>query len=437
MNALISFFLRDKAFAVLLVLALTLRLAFVFVHQRPLISDERDYHQLAVSLLETGKYGIGGAPTAYRPVGYPALLAATYFLFGPHPIVIKIFQAIVDTFIALILSLLVPPHHPKQQILACGFWAFYVPAILYTNVVLSETIFTFAITLLCFTMIKSDFRSTRVTFAIGIFFGLITLIKPATLFFLFTIVVLLPFVRVPVRRTIVLLIGSCIILLPWLMRNYVALGSFTLVTSTGINLLIGNNPAATGAYTANIPSAILQGATTEAQVSRIATDYALAYVQANPGQFLINGVKKLAHLFSSEGALLVWSFYAESETTGKPFATKYATLPLPVVFLTNISYMITLLLGTSGFITLAGRDRQWWFVGAFLFSWLVIHVVFFGGSRFHFPLMPFAALYASNVLVNARQMFSQHSSAHRFVIFGTVLFFLSVWITEFLIVVRN
>ncbi|MCI0560468.1 MAG: hypothetical protein MN733_18430, partial [Nitrososphaera sp.] len=62
--------------ALLLLLAgLALRVALVSFHQRPIISDEKDYHRLAVSLSTTAEYSNNGVPTAYRPIVYPAFVA--------------------------------------------------------------------------------------------------------------------------------------------------------------------------------------------------------------------------------------------------------------------------------------------------------------------------------------------------------------------------
>ncbi|HWP83299.1 MAG TPA: hypothetical protein VNN76_11665 [Bacteroidota bacterium] len=64
---------------------LILRIAAIAFHQRPLISDEREYHQLAVNLVQTREYVLNGLSTAYRPVGYPAFMSGIYHAAGPNP----------------------------------------------------------------------------------------------------------------------------------------------------------------------------------------------------------------------------------------------------------------------------------------------------------------------------------------------------------------
>ena len=64
------------AFATLLALRAATSLAI----DAPLISDFKDYHDLAVGVLNGGPWIQDG-----RPMGYPLLLAAAYGLAGPHP----------------------------------------------------------------------------------------------------------------------------------------------------------------------------------------------------------------------------------------------------------------------------------------------------------------------------------------------------------------
>ncbi|MGH2568759.1 MAG: hypothetical protein ACRDGA_10490, partial [Bacteroidota bacterium] len=81
-----------------------LRVFVIVAHPRPLISDERDYHQLAVNLLSTGTYGFDGVPTAYRPIAYPALVSAVYAIAGAQPLAVKLLQALLDSLTALLLA---------------------------------------------------------------------------------------------------------------------------------------------------------------------------------------------------------------------------------------------------------------------------------------------------------------------------------------------
>lgn len=83
--------------AVLVLLALLVRLGFFLVVAHPEArqgafhlldeTDEIDYHRLASTLVETGKYRLfaEGPPTAKRPPGMILPLAALYALFAPSP----------------------------------------------------------------------------------------------------------------------------------------------------------------------------------------------------------------------------------------------------------------------------------------------------------------------------------------------------------------
>jgi uncharacterized membrane protein len=66
-------------------LGLSLRLLFLLVFQPEPISDFADYHELAASIAAGDGYAVHGVPTAFRPVGWPALLGLLYTLTGAMP----------------------------------------------------------------------------------------------------------------------------------------------------------------------------------------------------------------------------------------------------------------------------------------------------------------------------------------------------------------
>jgi len=414
---------------VILIVGLLLRVGFVLLHQRPLISDERDYHRLASALLKTGTYGDDQIPTAYRPIAYPLFIAGVYAVFGENPTAVKLLQSAIDCLTALVLFFLVGNSRPKVQLAALSAWIFYVPAILYVNFLLSESVFTFLlVTAILFLERGALQRGGTATLA-GCLLGVLTLMKPAMFLFIIALSVIMPLIVVPLRRYKFVVLGALLVIGPWVVRNYLALGKATLATNGGINLLIGNNPNATGAYNSTFPEDVLKDAQNEVMADEQAYAYALDYIIKNPARFLALGSKKLAHLFSSEGGLLVWSFHPTPEDTAERYALKYASLPLPLIILVNLPYVAVLLLGILGLLS-SRIDTLWWLVICLLACWMITHFIFFGGSRFHFPLMPFLAISAASVARNVREVLAQLSRTKKTVLIALVAGLITVWTAE-------
>ena len=427
--------LFSRQVILLLVVGLTLRIVFIALHQHPLISDERDYHKLAVSLATTGSYEYDGVSTAYRPFAYPALMSLVYLLAGEQPIVVKILQALFDLMSAILLYLILEKENERARTIALGLWCFYLPAVLYTNLLFTETIFTFLLVACCYAVIHYKIGTTKDALLTGGFLGILTLMKPGMLLLIILLPAALLFARISLRKYSFVLIGAALVLAPWVIRNYVVLGKPTIITNGGINLLIGNNPNATGGYTVKFPENIFTEAETEIQADESAFRYATEYILNNPTTFVVNGVKKIAHLFSSENGLLVLNFHENPEEPSERFSVKYASIPLAIVILVNLAYMSILLLGILGLFN-SQRDMLWWFVVVLIAYWLVTHVVVFGGSRFHFPLMPFFALFASLVIPNIRQAFQKLTTIQKSAFGILVVSLCSIWVAEIYTVIN-
>ncbi len=419
----------------ILIAGLALRALFITFHQRPLISDERDYHQLSANILSTSSYGYNGQATAYRPVAYPVFVAGVYWIAGEHPLAVKALQILIDLGIALLLFSLLRIESEKSAVVAAALWCFFPPAILYSNFLLTETVFTFSLLFVYAFIVKTRLAKPSHAIIAGCLLGVLVLLKPAMLLFVTALAPLMFFTGVELKQYKFVVVGTLVVLAPWLWRNDRALGKVTIATNGGINLLIGNNPNATGAYSVSFPDEILQGAKTEVEADELAYRYGIAYIEDHPTEFVFNGFKKLAHLFSSEGGLLVWSFHDNPEDPSERYALKYASVALWLNALVNIPYAFILIVGLFGFVT-SKRDLRWWIFFGLLSCWIATHVVFFGGSRFHFPLLPFFALFAAMILPNFQKTIQNSLPIHKGVFGILLLGLLAIWTAEVLTITR-
>ncbi|MBI3585526.1 MAG: glycosyltransferase family 39 protein [Ignavibacteriales bacterium] len=173
---------------IILAIGLMLRLSVIAFHQRPLISDEKEYDQLALNLSTKGTYSYDSAPTAYRPVGYPAFVGAIYYIIGHHPVAVKILQTFLDVLTALLLFHLLSEFSERTRVIGAALWALYPPAILYTNFLMSETLFVFLLVVSVVILKSLDSRPSLFIFFLGALLGILALIKPNFIVFLVAVV---------------------------------------------------------------------------------------------------------------------------------------------------------------------------------------------------------------------------------------------------------
>lgn len=135
-------------------LAAGLALRLFFICHFPFYSgDTKFYEELARNWLGHGVYGlyVRGTLTAVdmRVPGYPAFLAAIYFVIGRSARVVMVAQAFVDLATCVLVALIAARMAPVSRRAAAGTAALWMAALCpftadYTAVVLTETLATFS-----------------------------------------------------------------------------------------------------------------------------------------------------------------------------------------------------------------------------------------------------------------------------------------------------
>ena len=414
--------------------ALAIRLLYLCLNPKPLVSDEMDYQNLASGLVSHLSYATDSVPTAYRPVGYPAFVSLIYFVTGIKPVAVKIVQAVLDSSIVFFLPTMVETQSEKARLLVGATWALFPPAILYPNTLMSETLFTVILVAAAWLFVhRSGLTGGRLL--LGIVTGFLALIKPATIILLAGLIVADSVLTKSWRFALVAVAGFAIVVLPWTIRNWMVVGEPVIATNSGVNLLIGNNPDANGSYTSKVALREADPSMDEGSRDRFAFRQAVAFIASHPGTFFVNGVKKYAHIVSSESYLLVSQFGEGSPDGGVSLARRYAGVPLLAAILVNGTYAGILVVGWLGLVA-SSKSRLRSFVVSLLVTFLLTHLVTFGGSRFHFPLMPFFALFAVQGASHARVLFRGLSGPKKTLFLLVLSSFIVVWGVEAVIVFR-
>lgn len=234
------------------VLALLIRLPVIFAilaapSRAIMASDCLQYLTLARNLATLGVFSLSNAPPfvaeIVRTPGYPVFLAG-FLLWCPNDcaVPIVIVQAILGALIAPSVTLLGTYLLSER----CGKLAgiLYalapIPAIM-AGFIYAETLF--AALLMAGVLLLVLYRDIRLTALSGAILGLATLSRPIGLMVI-PLFAAYPLLTTPLReawkRSLALVVGASLLILPWMGRNAYHYGVFKLSTISDINLYYYN-----------------------------------------------------------------------------------------------------------------------------------------------------------------------------------------------------
>jgi 4-amino-4-deoxy-L-arabinose transferase-like glycosyltransferase len=400
----------------LFALALGLRLLLVLILPQQPHSDAAFYFDRAVGLVSGQGYSEGGHPTAFWPVGYPALLAGSMILFGKSlagPVILNLAAAAATLGLILWFGRRVGGSEAGARI-AGLLYALYPASIVYTGETMSETAYS-AIAMAAFALLIARRHRWPWLLAAGLLFGLATLVRPQTMFFPAGALVALAIVfrdfrwKDAVKAGLLVYLALAAAVLPWSIRNEIVLGAFVPVsTNGGVSLLTGANDLATGDHFdwADGPLWRASGIPYDQRIERqVALDrrfraMAKDWIRAHPGRYLMLGVKKAAFLWRKDSDAFWMLEYSY------PAAGPAVTV---AQWVNQLYYMALLALAAFCFAAatrgVLRREEEEARLGLLLcmpiFATLLAFV-FTGQVRYHFPAMPFVIVAAGWTLMRLR-----------------------------------
>lgn len=464
-------------------LALIPRLLFVaLTGQAPLSLDEIEYDRIAWSLSSGEGYRwYFGMECTYRPPVYPAFLAAIYWIAGPDYYVARIVQTF---FIATqsVLTYLIGRElfNRKVSLFAGGVVALYLTLICFSVTLMSENLFISLMlgVVLFFLKLHNNPKMSYVIGA-GIFSALAILCRPS---FAPLIVLLMPwFFWRSKSLTLSLKKFACfllIIVVPvsgWIYRNYLVTGEVFFIDSrAGYNLYIGYNPRSPGNFHMSSASDMLyqhidntinavapdlsraQGqrlfrqelrahktrekysyeqydiskAPGDVWFDKWGKEQALTFIKQNPWDALSLIPKKFMYFWNLEHRILLFGYSngVIGEVPAAPLFLLFFLMlsPWALIVIGSILYFSSHPLTTRNIILLTP-----------VFYLTALHSLTFGDARFHYPIIPIMALFASATLFqmklsggNGLLLFKKPVSRHR-LIFALVTIGLAIFIWSF------
>jgi hypothetical protein len=419
---------------VLLIGCAALRLLAVSLVDTQLFADDKWYFERAAELASGAGYAFRGKPTAYFPIGYPALLAAVFWVFGKSLLTAKLLNVVMSTAtVALtygVATFLV--RGTTSALLSATIVGLMPNQIIAVCMPMAEIPFTFfVLSGIYLSLVAGARQSVLIAGVGGLAFGAATLVRTQGLLMAPVVVPIALIIgrhrpllstamadtrtdatalllrhggaRAVASQILVALSIVLATLLPWAMRNRTALGTYSLATNGGDNLFIGNGPDATGAFRmydgyflAKDPDPISEVAHDQ-EAGRAALDY----VKAHPKRAIALLPRKVWRLFRSDLGIINWAWQSSGHL-GSPEhrAIQFAAQGMYVL-------VIVLTLAHLVHAAYARRlDKALPLVAVLLAMVLyfsLISMVFFGDSRFHFPLVPIFCIAAAEGLVGVRR----------------------------------
>ena len=371
--------------------------------------DSESYWELARRIARGEPYEYGAEQSKiFRTPGYPLVLAPLFGIAAEPPAAWgRALSAVLGTAaVGGVFALAWLLFDQRTGLIAASVTAFYPEAIAAGVFVLSEAPFTplMLVHLICWTLAwRATARSVLVGWSLagGLAAGLATLMRPSWLLFVpFAAVIGLACCRDRSKHTavcLVMLIGLCLTMLPWWIRNYQIAGRFVPTSlQVGASLYDGLSPLATGASDMRfVPEFIAQQRAADAAAGgnvsglfedrldeRLKSD-SLAWASQHPGLVLRLALVKFLRMWSP----LPNAGEFQSTTLRLMLAATYA----PIMLLAGI-----------GVWRFARRD--WPFLLCLLpaLYFTCLHVVFVSSIRYRQPAMLPLIILAAAVVAGFR-----------------------------------
>ena len=309
---LLAIGLRIIAFFAILALSQFLDFSFPIIG-----SDSKHYLQGAEGIRTHLRYIYPtGIPINYFLPGYPLFLAALMSV-STNLYLVSFVQIILAGFSAVLLWHIGKTWSEKIGWIAALLFIFDPAGLFYSNVILSETLFIFLLLLFLWVLIKRIDGPTPQVILLGITFGLMVMVRPVAIA-LIPGVLLYFFLKKrwtmrAVYGSLMFLIGTGIIVGPWIVRNKIIFNSYEISQTLSSQLFYGHAPAFY-AYQNNVSEQEAKqylnkelnaispyGTEPSDRNGPYARKVALGYLQKYPFQFAIFHAAKTAPLFLSDG----------------------------------------------------------------------------------------------------------------------------------------
>jgi 4-amino-4-deoxy-L-arabinose transferase-like glycosyltransferase len=353
-----------------------------------------------------------GEPTAYYPVGYPALLAVLFALAIHTPItddlmlVAGVFH-VVASVVSVALTFVVGRRllGVRAGLVAAAVLALWPNVVFQVSALQLETAFiVFAMAALA-VLVDHDWRTgppSRVRLLVfGALLAASAMIRPFSVWVLVGVAVATVSVAGGWRagwRSAASAVGWPLLVLvvvftPWTIRNAVQLDTFApSSTNMGDGLCLDRYPGATGGFRWADHDFCADSSLPEAERNQESTRLAVAYVLDHPGREVVQWWRRLDRMLASDSDG-VWAV----DGIGPEPAQFSPDARRRLEDLADSFFVAVLWLAVPGLVLAARRAPrpERWLAGSMFVGLLAVPLLLYGNPRFHVPLAPFGAIAAA------------------------------------------
>jgi len=390
------------------------------------VGDEHEYHALAVNLLHYGEYTFtpGDKPTSLRPPLYPAMVAGVYGLVGEGNFAaVRLLQAAISLLtvgVAYRFGRAVASRHVAHCL--AGLLCFYPSLLAYNNLLLTEVLFTFLLTLAClFTVLGLQRSSPGLIASAGVTLGLAALTRSVVwlappLLAAFLLITWRGRWAGRLAAAAALLLAFAVIIAPWSARNTRVQGTFVAIDVMGGRNFMMGNFRYTPLYRSWDAISLTGEKAWDYEVGEVyppemrpsqgwmdkrALTQGLKFVRENPGLTLKRSIIKFFDFWGLERELIAGAGRGGTGELAKPV---FVTLTGAVV----LGYVAVLYLAVFGLFFAPPADRRvHWLLVCVIAYVCGLHTIVFGHSRYHLPIMPLVLLYTAGAVTQARAIWAQ------------------------------
>lgn len=404
---------------ILFIIAIGLILRIVFIAEtagipffRHLVSDSKIYNDWALGIAGKGNWNSPGS--FFMAPFYPYFMGIIYMIFGESITLVRVLQALISTANIFIIYLTGRRLINKNAgYIAASIAALYKLYIFYSGIILSETLQTFAVSLLVLLLVtaSADLKDNKKHISKWIWAGVLLGVSAI---FRANILLFLPFIAIwfliiikenphiknyAYKALLFFLLGTLIPILPVTLKNLVSGKEFVLLTSNGgINFYLGNNPDSPGVFQTpeefdfssdlsgqRYAEKITGRKLTPAEASSFWYKRGTDYISQDPGGAFLLTVKKFLLFWGGEEN--PQSFIMNPDYFSSNFS-KVLQLPLT-------SFLFVSLLAIAGIILSWKEKGKFSVLYLFTAAYILSTVIFFVNGRFRLALTPLLIIFAS------------------------------------------
>lgn len=316
----------------IIIISVLLRAAVAYamgntIVELPGIYDQISYHKLALRV--AGGYGFSfgelwwpntpaNAPTAHWSFLYTLYLTLIYLLFGPHPVVARVLQAVIVGILHPYIAYRIGEKLFTKTIglAAAAITAVYIYFFYYCAALMTEPFYITAILFSLYVAIqltesKDKKQDIRLGVVLGISLGIALLLRQVFLLFLpflFLWIWIARFKKVrslPIVSTILSCVLIVLLVFPITLYNYSRFNRFVLLnTNSGYAFFWGNNPVHETKFIPILPTATYQDLIPEEvrHLDEAALDQELLkrgiqFVMADPKRYVLLSLSRISPYF--------------------------------------------------------------------------------------------------------------------------------------------